>query len=225
MAAFRAPDFNRIDTILLDMDGTLLDLHFDNYFWLHHLPRRYSELAGVPEAQACKQLYDQYQSLQGTLDWYCLDYWCQQLAMDIVALKQEVAHLIDVHPFVREFLDAAGEAGKRRVIVTNAHRASVNLKIAHTAIDEHVDKIISSHDYQSPKEEAAFWESLSQNEQFDPTRTLLIDDNLRVLDAAKRYGINQLLAIARPDSRGTLKQTDPYPALDSFETLYRLLRR
>ena len=36
-------DWNNISTVLLDMDGTLLDLHFDNYFWQHHVPVRYAE--------------------------------------------------------------------------------------------------------------------------------------------------------------------------------------
>ncbi|HBT55971.1 MAG TPA: haloacid dehalogenase, partial [Pseudomonas sp.] len=31
-------NWNAIDTVLLDMDGTLLDLHFDNHFWLEHMP-------------------------------------------------------------------------------------------------------------------------------------------------------------------------------------------
>ena len=31
-------DWTRIDTILLDMDGTLLDLGFDNFFWREHVP-------------------------------------------------------------------------------------------------------------------------------------------------------------------------------------------
>ncbi|MFP4295460.1 MAG: GMP/IMP nucleotidase [Halothiobacillaceae bacterium] len=223
MSAFETFDFQDIDTILLDMDGTLLDLHFDNHFWLDHLPRRFGEIAGLPEAQARKRLHDDYQALRGKLDWYCLDYWCRELAVDIVSLKQEVAHLIDVHPWVPAFLERAGTMGKRRVIVTNAHRDSINLKVARTALDEHVDRIISSHDYRCPKEDACFWSSLARDESFDPDRTVLVDDNLSVLDAAARFGIRHLLAIARPDSRLEPMVTDPYPALPSFEILYRAL--
>ncbi|MGC9457098.1 MAG: GMP/IMP nucleotidase [Halothiobacillaceae bacterium] len=223
MNDFQHFDFTNVDTILLDMDGTLLDLHFDNHFWLDHLPRRYGEIADLPEAQARKRLHGDYQALRGKLDWYCLDYWCRELSVDIVSLKQEVAHLIDVHPWVRAFLDRAGEAGKRRVIVTNAHRDSVNLKIARTALDEHVDRIVSSHDYRCPKEDDGFWSALANDEPFEPERSVLVDDNLGVLDAAGRFGIRHLLAIARPDSRGEVMVTDPYPALPSFEPLYRAL--
>jgi putative hydrolase of the HAD superfamily len=33
-------DWDRIDDVLLDMDGTLLDRHFDNFFFEEELPRR-----------------------------------------------------------------------------------------------------------------------------------------------------------------------------------------
>ncbi|NLD01354.1 MAG: haloacid dehalogenase, partial [Gammaproteobacteria bacterium] len=41
-----------IDTVLLDMDGTLLDLHFDNFFWLKYLPQCYAEKNNLSLAQA-----------------------------------------------------------------------------------------------------------------------------------------------------------------------------
>ena len=40
-------DWDSIDTVLLDMDGTLLDLHFDNHFWLEFVPHKYAELKGI----------------------------------------------------------------------------------------------------------------------------------------------------------------------------------
>jgi 5'-nucleotidase len=35
-------DWNNIDTVLLDMDGTLLDLAFDSQFWLQDVPQALS---------------------------------------------------------------------------------------------------------------------------------------------------------------------------------------
>jgi 5'-nucleotidase len=32
-------DWREIDTVLLDMDGTLLDLEFDSHFWLSLVPQ------------------------------------------------------------------------------------------------------------------------------------------------------------------------------------------
>jgi hypothetical protein len=52
--ANRPPDWNAIDTVLLDLDGTLLDLAFDNYVWMGRIPELYAQANGlsVPEAQA-----------------------------------------------------------------------------------------------------------------------------------------------------------------------------
>ena len=47
-AAGGRPDWRAIDTVLLDMDGTLLDLRFDNYFWLELVPRKYGAMAMLP---------------------------------------------------------------------------------------------------------------------------------------------------------------------------------
>ena len=41
-------NWNDIDTVLLDMDGTLLDRHFDDHFWLDHVPKRYADRYGMP---------------------------------------------------------------------------------------------------------------------------------------------------------------------------------
>jgi FMN phosphatase YigB (HAD superfamily) len=46
------PPWEAIDTVLLDMDGTLLDLRFDNYFWMEFLPERYAERHGLTPEQA-----------------------------------------------------------------------------------------------------------------------------------------------------------------------------
>src|SRR3989338_9013948 len=35
--------WNAIETVLLDMDGTLLDKYFDDYFWEHLMPEEYAK--------------------------------------------------------------------------------------------------------------------------------------------------------------------------------------
>ncbi len=210
---------HEIDTVLLDMDGTLLDLHFDNHFWLEHLPQGYARRHGLPPAEAQERLLARYRELRGTLNWYCLDYWSALLEVDIVALKQEVAHLIAEHPGVIDFLDQMRVEGRKVRIVTNAHRASLNLKLSRTALGGHFDEAVSSHDYGYPKEDARFWEALMRAHPFDPARTLLVDDNLCVLRAARDYGIGHLLAVRRPDSRGDVVETAEFTALESFAEL------
>ena len=109
-------DWHAIDTVLLDMDGTLLDLHYDNFFWTQHLPRRYAEIHGGDPERINDQLMSRIMAEKGSLNWYCLDYWSDQLKLDIVALKREVAHLIAPHPSTNEFLHALKARDRKSVV-------------------------------------------------------------------------------------------------------------
>jgi putative hydrolase of the HAD superfamily len=212
-------DWSAIDTVLLDMDGTLLDLHFDNHFWQAHVPLRYAEAKGLSREAAREELMGRYHARAGTLEWYSVDFWETELEMDIMRLKEEVAHLIAVHPSVVEFLAEMRYAGKRVVLVTNAHHKSVTLKMARTGLRPHFDAVITSHELGHAKEEDAFWRRLQEIEAFDPARSLLVDDSLPVLDSARRYGIRHLVTIRRPDTRQPEKDTGDYPAIGSFAEL------
>ncbi len=218
-------DWEAIDQVFLDMDGTLLDLHFDNHFWLEHVPRRFAEARGLGLAQAKTEVLGRYRDHQGTLQWYCVDHWSRELGLDIALLKAEVDHLISVHPFVIDFLGALAAHGKRRVLVTNAHQKSIALKMERTRLAGHLDRVICAHDLALPKESPAFWGRLRQIEPFDPTRTLFIDDNLDVLRTARDFGFRWLLAISEPDSNTPPREITAFPAIARFSELLPGLHR
>jgi HAD superfamily hydrolase (TIGR01509 family) len=209
-------DWSAIDTVLLDMDGTLLDLHYDNHFWLHHVPARFAEKHGLPFAVAHRDLLARYQKIAGTMQWYCVDHWTAELGLDIERLKQEVAHLIAVHPHVVPFLERVRAAGKRVVLVTNAHHKSLALKMGRTGLDRYFDRLICAHEFGIPKEHPEFWPALQVREAFVRERALLIDDSLPVLRAAQAYGIAHLLAVYRPDTRQPRKDVGEFAAIESF---------
>jgi putative hydrolase of the HAD superfamily len=212
-------DWEAVDTVLLDMDGTLLDLHFDNQFWLEHVPRRYAEHHRMDPEAARASLYARYRAVEGTMDWYCLDYWTRELGMDVALLKHEVEHLIAVHPHVVEFLDAVRASGRRCVLVTNAHMKSLALKMEKTRLGGHLDAIVCAHDFGRPKEDRAFWERLLEREPLDPSRAVLVDDSLAVLRAARDFGIGQTLAVYRPDSRAPVREVREFPAIHGFREI------
>lgn len=211
--------WQHIDTVLLDMDGTLLDLHFDNFFWLQHLPQRYADKQGISFQAALDELLPLFQHHAGQLNWYCLDFWGRELDMPIRALKAEIAHLIALRPDADRFLVALREAGKRVALITNAHRDSLSLKMERIALAPFFDRLISSHDYGFPKEDQQFWFALQQDFAFDPARTLFIDDSLPILRSAQQYGVAYLLGVCQPDSQAPHKDTAEFSGVDSYQAL------
>lgn len=207
------PDWDAIDTVFLDLDGTLLDLRFDNHFWLEYLPLRYAERHGLAPEDARVELIARYRAMEGRLEWYCLDYWTQDLGIGIAEVKREIAHLIAVRPHVPEFLQALRRMGKRLVLATNAHSESMGLKLAQTGIGSYFDVLICAHALAMPKEDPRFWPRLQNHEPYEPERTLLIDDNMAVLDSAQRSAIRYLYGVVQPDSEGPSKASGDYPLL------------
>ncbi len=205
--------------VLLDMDGTLLDLHFDDYFWLEHVPRVYARKHGLSVEEARAGLFERYRHRRGTLDWYCLDFWSRELGLDIPLLKREVEHLIEVFPHAVEFLKRTRERGKRLVLVTNAHGKSLALKMSRTELGRHLDALISAHDLGLPKEDVGFWTRLRRVEPFDPGATLLVDDNVSVLRSARQYGIRFLISVLQPNTRKPARETGGFPAIRSFSEI------
>jgi HAD superfamily hydrolase (TIGR01509 family) len=193
-------DRPQFETILLDMDGTILDLAFDNYFWRELVPRCLARQRQLEQEQARADLFDLYAQVQGSLDWYCLDYWTRALGLDMRALKAASSQRIRFLPGAREFLVMLGETGKRVVLVTNAHEFALDLKKAVVGLDRYFDVFVSSHALGAAKEQAQFWTRLQAQLEFDPVSTVFIDDSQAVLDTAAAFGIGRVIAITRPDS-------------------------
>ncbi|MBC8997530.1 GMP/IMP nucleotidase [Pseudomonas sp. N40(2020)] len=208
-----------IDTVLLDMDGTLLDLHFDNHFWLEHLPQRYADLHGISRAMAEMELQPLFERHAGQLQWYCLDFWSTELKLSVRELKQETAHLIALRPDADTFLAAIKRAGKRVIMITNAHRDSLSLKLERIELAPYFERLISSHDYGYPKENPQFWDALQTDIGFDPARSLFIDDTLPILRSARDFGVAHLLAVKEPDSRKGPKDTAEFAAVEDYRDL------
>lgn len=212
-------DWTDVDTVLLDMDGTLLDLHYDQYFWLTHLPKRYAEFHQLDHQQAKQELTQLIRKYEGTLQWYCLDHWSELVRMDVPALKKEVQHKIQERPHTQRFLRFLKSQHKKVILATNAHRASVSLKLSVTQIDQWLDLVISSHDYQQPKEAIEFWHALQQAEPFDPSRAMFVDDNLNVLRTAANFGIRHTVCICKPDSQRPAVRSGEFIDIDDFDEI------
>ncbi len=212
-------DWSRIDTVFLDMDGTLLDLEFDNVLWNSVLPQRYAIRHGIDETAARTHLLERFAATRHTITHYSLDYWAAHTSVDIFGMHDELKHLIRYRPHARRFLEWLRATGRRVWLVTNAHRRSLKVKDMMTGLTQEVHQAVSSHDFAAPKESAEFWQRLTDLEAFTPSRSLLIDDNAAVLDSARDYGVGHLLTITQPDSSQPPRSGLAYPAFNFFDEI------
>lgn len=216
--------WDQIDTVLLDMDGTLLDLHFDNHFWLEHLPVALASARGWSIDKSRDFMKLEYEKVAGTLHWYCLDYWAELLKLDIVKMKREIDHLICIRDDTIPFLDALHESGRKVMLLTNAHPDSLSLKVEKTQLDQHIDTLISTHTYGVTKESQALWQALQKDIGFDKATTLFVDDSLVILQAAKDFGIAHVLAVENPDSKQAPKHIQDFPSTSDYRTLISAIK-
>lgn len=212
-------DWNTIDTVLLDMDGTILDRHFDDHFWLEHVPKRWAAQNQTTVEYAKKHLYELFRSQENTLNWTDLDYWSDRLKLDIPLLKREIEHLIAVHPHVVEFLLFLKQHKKTVWLVTNAHSKTLDLKMRTTRIGPYFDGIISAHQVGLPKEDDRFWGKLQNFIKYDPERTMLGEDSETNLATAQRFGIRYLIYISRYSSRIDPQQSERFQTIEYFNRL------
>jgi HAD superfamily hydrolase (TIGR01509 family) len=219
MHSASAVNWSAIDTVLLDMDGTLLDLRFDNWFWQELIPSRYAAANGLKLAEAQVLLAPRFVAVRGTLQWYCIEHWTRELDLDIGGIKREALARVSFLPGAQEFLTRLERSGKRRVLVTNAHPRTLAIKNERVALTRYFDACYSTHPFAAPKESPGFWPKLCAEEKFRPERTLIVDDSLNVLEAAREFGIAWLRAVRVPDSGLPPQHTGEFAAVDRVADL------
>ncbi len=211
--------WDQVDDVLLDMDGTLLDRHFDNFFFEEELPRRYAAKHGLQVEEAFRRLLAMYRAVEGELDWTDLHYWTRTLGIDLVALTREFEHLITFHPDAVEFLGHLRARGKRVHLVTNAHAAGIEIKVARTSLDQYVDRVVSAFEVGYLKMRPEFWPACRRLLKFTPSRSLYIDDDEACLAAAQLYGIGYMYHRSKSSSRLPPEPSSRYVSIESFHVL------
>ena len=195
---------------MLDMDGTVLDLAYDNYMWMHHVPEAFAAENGIDPQLARERLYAKFNEMRGQMDWYCLDHWSDYLGLDVAKLHRDENHRVAWLPGAESFLKTVREHDVRVLLVTNSHHETLEIKDEMTGVTEHFDGVFTSHEFGYPKETQEFWHALAEKEDFDPATTLFVDDTARVLRSAAEYGVSMLLTITQPDTSGGSRESDEF---------------
>ncbi len=208
-----------ITSVLLDMDGTLLDKYFDDYFWEHLVPEKYAEKHGITFGRAKDELMKKYKHHEGTLNWTDIDFWSRELGLDIPALKEQIRHLIEVHPHVEDFLKKLKRHKKKVFLVTNAHVKVLDLKLKKTNIGRYFDRCITSFAMGYPKEDIRFWQKAREMLRFDTEKTLFIDDTEDVLKTAERFGIKYIVYKAQASSKKKPRRSKKFVTATDFKEL------
>ena len=193
------------DSVLLDMDGTLLDGHFDDLFWNDWVAKAYAAKNGLALDHARQQVQSDLQAVAGQIAWYDFDRWADHFGLDLESLQESGRSLIQCRPGTLALMDYLNDHNMPMILATNAHPKVLAFKLKatqakHPPFTAYFSDIITSHSFGSPKEAHGFWQQLTEQTGINPARTALIDDNDKVLDAAKAYGIAGLIAISQPNS-------------------------
>jgi putative hydrolase of the HAD superfamily len=178
----------------------LLDLAYDNYFWQELVPQAFADANRLPAEQARQQVAERIAREEGTLNWYCLEYWSDALSLDIMSLKKSCDARIAFLEGAEAFLARARAQGFRLVLVTNSTRALLELKDQRTGVTRYMDEVYSSHDFRAAKESQSFWQRFAQVSGIARERCVLIDDSSAVIRAAKVFGLGATVGLTHPDS-------------------------
>jgi len=209
-------NWKNIQTVFLDMDGTLLDLCYDNYIWEELLPLQYSKLHHMPLTESREHIIRLIRANSGKINAYCFDFWDDILGFNLMELHTQEEQKIQFRPNAKIFLEFLNTLACDVFILTNAHPKNIQLKLKKTKLQHFVKEIHSAHKHGHAKEELAFWSSISKEISFIPQRTLFIDDNPSCLRAAKRHGINNLFAIQKPCSKSARLEMNEFIAIEDF---------
>ena len=213
------PDWSAIDTVLLDLDGTLLDQAYDNHIWRDLVPQRFAVAQSLDLHAAYAEIARRFAERSGTLDWYCIDYWSRTLGIDIGALHREVRSHVAWLPGAREFLVRMRESGKRLVLLTNSHPIALAVKHEESGVLDYLDEAVTSHDFGAPKEHAQFWHAARERFAYDPSRSLFADDNSKMLEAARVAGIRWVFGVRHWDTKGSRREHEDHDAVDGVADL------
>lgn len=185
--------WSEIDTVLLDMDGTLFDRHYEDYFWEVEIPKQYAIKTGMTFKEAKALVMELYFKQEKSLNWSNVEYWEKELGLELWNLRFQLKHLVKLHPHTLRFLRFLKKQNKKIYLVTASPQRDIEFKLGHSKIFEFFDGVCTAHEFNLPKQDILFWKKLQKKLKYSCNRTLFVDDKEDMINAAELSGIKWII--------------------------------
>ena len=190
--------------ILLDIDGVILDQSFDNIFWQELIPLKLSTSKNISLEAAKLEIKTTASKIYGTLPWYELEFWENRYDIDFLSVAAEHSSKINFLPNAEQTLNQLSSLDKRIILLTNCDPRLLNIKASSVPFMQYVDGCISSVELGVVKEHQGFWSKAFRYFNINPKFSLFADDNLYVVNAAVKAGIENSFQVLEPTSNGSI---------------------
>lgn len=168
-----------IKAVSFDMDGTLVDDWFVEYFWFRVIPELYAEKYGIGFEDAWRRVVIEYDEIgDRDIRWYLPEYWIERFRLDV-----DLKHLMEkVEPLVKYFEDVEPTLAQlhgRYIIVVASNASKEFVEIETRRMRKYIDGLFSSvTDLNKVRKDSEFYRYVAEQIGVKPPEVLHVGDNL-----------------------------------------------
>ena len=207
---------NSTTAILSDLDGVILDLSYDIKFWELWLPEHVADQNNQSIEEAQEKIQAEIDAQRGTLNFYDLNYWDDLLDVDCMQIIKAKEERCSYLKGSNEALQKLSVLKNPKHILTNGDPRVQEYKAEIQDFLKFFDSIFYSMHAGYPKEQKEFWALARHNLNLDFEDAIFIDDDFKVVTAAVKAGIKQVIWITPGKNRILQNGIETFPSLNDL---------